>query len=207
MIDLYTVKTANGQRASIMLEELGLPYETHLIDLTKGEHLNPAFLKINPLGMGPAITDCDGPDGKPIHVFETMAICTYLAEKTGKFLPKSGVARVEAQKWATMVAADLGPASAGIFYMGISPKEPIAYGVELFQGRLKRFYKAMDDHLADNEYLAGGDYTIADILAYPSATTSATRLPGGIAEFKNLQRWIDVLGARPAVKKGMAVSA
>jgi len=207
MIDLYTVKTANGQRASIMLEEVGLPYEVHLIDLPKGEHLSPEFLKINPLGMGPAITDREGPGGAPINVFETMAICTYLAEKTGRLLPASGVTRVEAQKWATMAVADLAPSSAGIFFMGMSPPEPITAGVEIFQTRLKRFYKAMDDRLADNDYLAGGDYTIADVLAYPGATTSAARVDGGISDYPNLQRWVDTLGARPAVQKGMAVSA
>ncbi|MDA0368270.1 MAG: glutathione S-transferase N-terminal domain-containing protein [Proteobacteria bacterium] len=207
MIDLYTVKTANGQRASIVLEEAGLAYDVHMLDLTKGAHQAPAFLKINPLGMGPAITDRDGPDGKPIHVFETLAICTYIAEKTGKFLPAAGVARVEAQKWATMVAADLGPSFAGVFYMGISPPEPVPYGVDLFQGRAKRFLKAMDDRLAQNEFLAGSVYTIADILAYPSATTSAPRVPGGIDDFANIQRWVSTVGARPAVKKGMAASA
>ncbi len=201
MIDLYTVKTANGQRASIMLEEVELPYEVHLIDLKKGEHVAPDFLKINPLGMGPAITDREGPDGAPIHVFETMAICTYLAEKTGKLLPASGRTRVEAQKWATMAVADLAPSSAGIFFMGMGPPEPITAGVEIFQTRLKRFFKAMDD------YLAGGTYTIADVLAYPGATTSATRVEGGISEYKHLQRWVDLVGAREAVKKGMAVSA
>ncbi|NQV81588.1 MAG: glutathione S-transferase N-terminal domain-containing protein [Alphaproteobacteria bacterium] len=207
MIDLYTVKTANGQRASIMLEESGLPYEVHLLDLTKGAHQAPAFLKVNPLGMGPAITDPDGPDGQPIHVFETLAICTYLAEKTGNFLPKAGAARVDAQTWATMVVADLGPSFAGVFYMGISPPEPVPYGVDFFQSRAKRFLKAMDERLAQNEYLAGTDYTIADILAYPSATTSAPRVPGGIDDFANIQRWVSAVGARPAVKKGMAVSA
>lgn len=207
MIDLYTVPTANGQRASIMLEEVGLPYTVHVIDFAAAGHQAPTFLAINPLGMAPAMVDRDGPGGKPINVFETLAICYYLADKTGKLLPKDGVARVEAHKWAAMVAADLGPAFAGQYYFKIAAQPPVAYGVDLYETRAKRFLQTMDDRLADNAYLAGADYTIADVMAYPSATSSAARMDEGIAAYPHVGRWVEKVGARAAVKKGMAVPA
>lgn len=207
MIDLYTVATANGQRASIMLEEVGLPYEVHVVDFASGGHQAPEFLAINPLGMAPAIVDRDGPDGQPINVFETLAICYYLADKTGKLLAPDGRARAEAHKWAVMVAADLGPVFSGQFYFKVAAKPPVDYGVELFEGRAHRYLKVMDQQLGQTEYLAGDDYTIADVMAYPSATTSAARLDDGIGAYTNLARWIETVGARGAVKKGMAVPA
>jgi len=207
MIDLYTVPTANGQRASIMLEEVELPYNVHVIDFASAGHQAPDFLAINPLGMAPALIDQDGPDGQAVNLFETLAICYYLAEKTGQLMPQGGVARVEAHKWAVMVAADLGPAFAGQYYFKVQAQPPQPYGVELYETRAKRFLKAMDDRLADTEFLAGDTYTIADVMAYPSATSSAGRMDEGIAEFSNVVRWVDTVGNRTAVQKGMAVPA
>jgi GST-like protein len=207
MIDLYTVPTANGQRASVMLEEVGLPYNVHVIDMVSGGHAAAEFLAINPLGMAPAMVDHDGPDGQAATLFETLAICYYLAEKTGQLMPKDGIARVEAHKWAVMVAADLGPAFAGQYYFKVAAQPPVPFGVDLYETRATRFLKAMDDRLADNEFLAGDAYTIADVMAYPSATSSASRMDDGIAAFSNVVRWVDTVGARPAVQKGMAVPA
>jgi len=207
MIDLYTVATANGQRASIMLEEVGLPYNVHVIDFAKAEHLTPHFLAINPLGMAPAMIDPVGPGGEVINLFETLAICYYLAEKTGKLMPTAGVARVEAHKWAVTVAANIGPAFAGQYYFKVQAETPVTYGVDLYETRSKRFLKAMDDRLASNEFLAGDTYTIADVMAYPSAATSGARLDGGMAPYSNITRWTDTVGNRAAVKKGMAVPA
>ena len=207
MIDLYTVPTANGQRASVMLEEVGLPYNVHVIDFGSAGHLAPDFLAINPLGMAPAMIDHDGPGGESVNLFETLAICYYLAEKTGKLMPADGVARVEAHKWAVTVAANLGPAFAGQYYFKVQAETPVAYGVDLYETRSKRFLKAMDDRLAGNEFLAGDTYTIADVMAYPSAATSGARLDDGIAAFSNVVRWADSVGNRPAVTKGMAVPA
>jgi len=207
MIDLYTVPTANGQRASVMLEEVDLPYNVHVIDFASAGHLAADFLAINPLGMAPAMIDHDGPDGETVNLFETLAICYYLAEKTGKLMPKGGVARVEAHKWAVMVAANLGPAFAGQFYFKVQATPPVDYGVDLYETRSKRFLKAMDDRLASNEFLAGDTYTIADVMAYPSAATSGARLDGGMAPYSNITRWTDTVGNRAAVKKGMAVPA
>lgn len=207
MIDLYTVATANGQRASIMLEEVGLPYNVHVIDFAKAEHLTPHFLAINPLGMAPAMIDPVGPGGEVINLFETLAICYYLAEKTGKLMPTAGVARVEAHKWAVTVAANIGPAFAGQYYFKVQAETPVTYGVDLYETRSKRFLKAMDDRLEGNEFLAGTTYTIADVMAYPSAATSGARLDDGIEAFSNVLRWVNSVGKRPAVKKGMAVPA
>ena len=207
MIDLHTIPTANGQRGSVVLEEVGLPYNVHAIDFTSAEHLAPDFLAINPLGMAPAMIDHDGSGGESVNLFETLAICYCLAEKIGKLMLANRVARVEAHKWAVTVAANSGPAFAGQYYFKLQAETPVACGVGLYETRSKRFLRAMDGRLAENEFLAGDTFTIADVMAYPSAATSGARLDDGIAAFSNVVRWANSLGNRPAVKKGMAVPA
>jgi len=207
VIDLYTVPTANGQRASIMLEELALPYTVHVIDFKTKQHLSREFLAINPCGMAPAIVDREGPGGKPYAVFETMAIAFYLAEKTGKLMPKDLGARAEVYKWSAMVIADLASAFAGQFYFKIAAPEKNPYAIDLMEGRAKRFLAVLDQRLAASPFIAGQDYTVADVLTYPSATSSASRLDEGIKAFPNLQRWVDKVGLRPAVQRGMKVPA
>jgi GST-like protein len=207
VIDLHTVPTANGQRASIMLEEVGLPYTVHVIDFKKQQHLSKEFLAINPCGMAPAIVDRDGPGGRPYAVFETMAIAYYLAEKTGKLMPKDLRARSEVYKWSAVVIADIAAAFSGQFYFKVAAPDKNAYAINLWEGRAKRFLGVLDRVLGDQPFVAGSDYTVADVLAYPTATSSAARLDDNIKEFPNLRRWVDKVGARPAVQRGMKVPA
>lgn len=207
MIDLYTVATSNGQRASILLEEFGLPYTVHKVNLPGGDHLKPEFLAINPNGMGPVIVDRDGPGGKPLTVFECGAIALYLAEKTGRLMPADLAGRAEVYKWLSVVIANLAPAFAGQYFTKIAAKEKVQSAIDIFEGRAMRFLKVLDQRLAEAPYLAGASLTIADLVAYPSATTSVQRLPGGIPGLTHLQRWVATMAARPGVQKGMAVSS
>ena len=205
MIDLYTWSTPNGRRAPIMLEECGLAYAPHYLELAKHEHKTEEMKKINWDQRIPVIVDPEGPDGKPIAVSESCAILLYLAEKTGKLLPKSGAARVEAQKWLFFAATNVGPAATQHFWLptksklkgGLPPVEPF---VDLFNDELKRLYGAMDGRLGEAEYLAG-DYSIADIAAYVWVWRRYQQKID-LAAYPNLNRWFMAVNARPAVQKG-----
>ncbi len=204
MIDLYTVATANGQKASIMLEEVGLPYRTHVIDLMKGQHKSPDYLAINPVGKVPAIIDHDT-GGDPVTVFETPAILIYLAEKTGMLMPSDPAARAQMFIWFSVICAGVSPAFTGQFIFGTMAPEKIPYAIQYFDGEVARFLTALDGRLAKADYLAGDAYSIADVIAYPVAATSVPRLKDGIAPYPNLKRWADLVAQRPAVQRGMAV--
>ncbi len=200
-IDLYTWATPNGRKASVMLEEVGLPYEEHAINIGKGEQFNPDFLKISPNNRIPAIVDPDGPDGKPISVFETGAILVYLGEKTGKFIPTDARKRVAMFEWLMWQMGGFGPMlGQAHHFLGLDTEVP--YGSERYVKESHRLYGVMDRRLADNEYLAGDEYTIADIATYPWAHRHP-RHKVDLGEFENVQRWYDSISARPAVQKGM----
>lgn len=210
MIDLYTVPTSNGQRASIALEECGLAYRVHLINLPAGDHKKPEFLAINPIGKAPALVDHEGPGGKPITVYETAAMALYCAEKSGKLIPSDLRARTEVMKWIAVCISDLGPAFSAQYWFSGPLKglagESAAALEKHFIAQAVGFLGAVDQHLAANEFLAGKDYSIADAMMYPTSTSSVSRLqPGAIDHLKNLIRWRDAVGARPAVQKGMKV--
>lgn len=204
MIDFYAVATANGQKAAIMLEEVGVDYRTHLIDLIKGEHKSPDYLAINPVGKVPAIIDRDT-GGDPVTVFETGAILLYLAEKTGKLMPTAAAERAAMHVWMHVVAAGASPAFTGQFIFGTLAQEKVPSAIAYFLAEAARFLEAIDGRLAEAEYLAGGSYSIADILAYPVAVTSAGRLEDGLDPYPNIRRWRDQLAPRPAIQRGMAV--
>ncbi len=200
-IDLYTWATPNGRKASVMLEEVGLPYEEHAINISKGEQFAPEFLKISPNNRIPAIVDPDGPDGKPISVFETGAILIYLGEKTGKFIPADARKRVAMMEWLMWQMGGFGPMlGQAHHFLGLDAEVP--YGSERYVKESHRLYGVMDRRLEGNEYLAGDEYTIADIATYPWAHRHP-RHKVDLGEFKNVKRWYDAIGARPAVQKGM----
>ena len=205
MIELYTWNTSNGQRASIMLEESGLPYRPHFVDITKGEQQKENFLAINPMGKIPAIVDRASADGQPLVLFETTAILLYLAEKTGRFMPSNPRARADVYAWLAFSASDLTPAFTGQFYFTILAPEKIPYAIDLYTNEISRFLKVMETRLGAMPYLAGDDYSLADIHAYPSAATSAKRLKDGLAPYPNIEAWVKRIGARPAVQRGMAI--
>ncbi|MDD9915406.1 MAG: glutathione binding-like protein [Rhodospirillaceae bacterium] len=200
-IDLYTWATPNGRKASVMLEEVGLPYTEHAINISKGDQFEPEFLKISPNNRIPAIVDPDGPDGSPISVFETGAILIYLGEKTGKFIPTDARKRVAAMEWLMWQMGGFGPMlGQAHHFLGLDTEVP--YGSERYVKESHRLYGVMDRRLADNEYLAGDEYSIADIACYPWAHRHP-RHKVDISQFENVQRWYDAVGARPAVQKGM----
>jgi GST-like protein len=205
MIDLYTHATPNGHKVSILLEELGLPYRVHLVDLVKNEQMSPQFLAINPNNKIPAIVDAQGPGGRPLTVWESGAILIYLAEKTGSaLLPSSGAARYTTLQWLMFQMAGVGPMFGQAGHFVLYAKEPVPYAIERYTSEAKRLLGVMDRALASGGYLAGPDYSIADIATYPW-TQSAARIPtiGDLAAWPHVVRWRAALAARPAVQRGL----
>ena len=203
MIDLYTWSTPNGRKASIVLEELGLPYKAHPIDITKGEQFAPDFLKISPNNKIPAMVDPDGPGGAPISLFESGAMLIYLAEKTGQLLPADPRRRYEALQWLMWQMGGFGPMLGQAHHFRRFAPEQVPYAIERYTKETRRLYGVLDGRLAEADYLAG-DYSIADIATFPWAARHEWQ---GVAleEFANVKRWYDAVAARPAVARGMAV--
>ncbi|MEK9751948.1 MAG: glutathione S-transferase N-terminal domain-containing protein [Rhodospirillaceae bacterium] len=205
MIDLYTWGTPNGRKVSILLEELGLEYNVHQVNIGKDEQHEPAFLAISPNNKIPAIVDTDGPGGKPLNLFESGAIMVYLAEKTGsELLPKDPRKRAQTNQWLMFQMGGVGPMFGQAHHFLRNPKEVVPYGQKRYHGETQRIYSVMDDHLEDSRYFVGDDYTIADIAIYPWVARFEWHQTD-LAEFPNVMRWFDELGQRPAVQKGMAV--
>jgi len=205
MIDLYTHATPNGHKISIALEELGLAYAVHLVDLLKSEQMAPAFLAINPNNKIPAIVDPDGPDGKPISVWESGAILVYLAETTGSaLLPARGAARYATLQWLMFQMAGVGPMFGQAGHFTLYAKEKIQYGIDRYSSEARRLLGVMDRQLEQHAWLAGGDYSIADIATFPW-TQSALRIPtlGSFDEWPAVARWREAMLARPAVQRGL----
>jgi GST-like protein len=203
MIDLYTWTTPNGRKASIFLEEAGLPYRVHPVDISKGDQFKPEFVAINPNSKIPAIVDEEGPDGRPIAVFESGAILIYLAEKTGRFLPKDARQRTVAIEWLMFQMGGVGPMFGQTHHFRRFAPEQIPYAIERYSKETARLYGVLDRRLGEVEYLAG-EYGIADMATYPWAARHEWQ---GVTldEFKNVRRWFDAISARPAVQRGMQV--
>ena len=204
MIDLYTWSTSNGRKASIMLEELGADYTVHPIHIGKGDQFAPEYLAINPNGKIPAIVDSDGPGGAPIAVFESGAILIYLAEKHGRFLPIEPVARMEVIQWLMFQMGGIGPMFGQVHHFLRAAKEQVPYGIERYGTEVRRLYGVLDRRLDGRDHLAGEGYSIADIATYPWVFRREWQ-GVDLADFPNVKRWFDALGARPAVERGMNV--
>ncbi|MBI2533926.1 MAG: glutathione S-transferase N-terminal domain-containing protein [Deltaproteobacteria bacterium] len=202
MIQLYTWDTPNGKKVSIMLEEIGLPYEVHPVNLRQGEQMKPGYLAINPNNKIPAIIDTDGPGGKPFTLFESGAILMYLAEKTGKLWPQDLRKRYEVIQWLMFQMGGVGPifGQANFFFR---LQEKVPHAIERFRKEAVRLYGVMDKELGQREYLAG-EYSIADIATYPWVWRHEVHQVK-LEEFPNVKRWFDALSARPAVKRGMEI--
>ncbi|GGZ05807.1 MULTISPECIES: glutathione S-transferase family protein [Shewanella] len=203
MIELYTAATPNGHKISIALEELGLDYQVHALDLAAKEQKQSAFLKINPNGRIPAIVDHDNDD---FAVFESGAILLYLAEKTGKLLPVEAKARSQVLQWLMFQMGGVGPmmGQANVFYRYFPKKIPEA--IERYQNEGRRLFEVMDSQLAHSQYLAGNDYSIADIASWPWVNIhewSGISIDG----LPHLQRWLQLIAARPAVQRGLQIPA
>ena len=203
MIELYTWGTPNGKKASIMLEEVGLPYKVHPIHIGQGDQFKPEYIAINPNSKIPAITDSDGPGGKPLNLFESGAILIYLAEKTGKLLPREPVARIETLQWLMFQMGGVGPMFGQAHHFLRQVKEPNPYGAERYTKETRRLYGVMNARLGTVDYLAGA-YSIADIATYPWVARHEWHKVE-LAEFPNVARWFAAIGARPAVQRGMSV--
>jgi GST-like protein len=203
-IDLYFWPTPNGWKISIMLEECGLPYTVIPVNIAQGEQFTDAFLAISPNNRMPAIVDPDGPDGQPISVFESGAILQYLGRKTGKFYPVEERARVAVEEWLYWQVGGLGPMAGQNHHFRLHAPEPIAYAIDRYTDECNRLYGVMNKRLAERPYLAGDDYTIADI-ACIGWTSRWERQGQDPNQFPNVKRWLETVRARPAVKRGMSI--
>ena len=203
MIELHTWTTPNGRKVSVMLEECGLPYTAHKVNIGQNEQFKPEFLAISPNNRIPAIVDSDGPDGKPFHLFESGAILVYLAGKTGKFLPTSTKGKYEALQWLMWQMGGVGPMFGQAHHFLRAAPEQVPYGIKRYTDEARRLYGVLDRRLAEAAYLAG-EYSIADIATYPWIARHEWHKVD-LVEFPNVKRWYDTIGRRPAVVRGMAV--
>ena len=202
-IDLYYWPTPNGWKITIMLEECSLPYTMIPVDISKGDQFKPQFLAISPNNRMPAIVDHDGPDGRPISIFESGAILQYLGRKTGKFYPRDERGRVEVDQWLFWQMANLGPKAGEANHFRHYAPEKLPYAIERFSNEMNRIYGVMNTRLKDREFLAG-NYSIADIACVGWASR-AERHGYDLSGFPNVRRWLQTLQARPAVKRGLSV--
>jgi GST-like protein len=202
MIHLYTWATPNGKKASIMLEEVALPYEVHPVDLREGDQLKPEYLAINPNNKIPAIIDTDGPGGKPFTLFESGAILMYLAEKSGKLWPADLRRRYTVIQWLMFQMGGVGPmfGQANYFYR---LEEKVPYAIERFRKEAVRLYNVLDKELGQRGFLAG-EYSIADIATYPWVWRHEMHHVK-LEDFPNVKRWYDTISQRPAVQRGMEI--
>jgi GSH-dependent disulfide-bond oxidoreductase len=206
MIDLYVWPTPNAYKISIMLEETATPYRPIAVDIMAGDQFKPEFLAISPNNKMPAIIDPDGPGGQPISVFESGAILIYLAEKTGRFMPTETRARVSVLEWLMFQMASVGPMLGQAHHFMSYAPEKLPYAIQRYTNEAKRIYGVIDRRLSTHEYIAGSEYSIADMAIFPW-----TRYPDrqGVTrdEFPHFKRWFAAIEARPAVRKGLELLA
>ncbi len=203
-LQLHAFDTPNGRKISVALEEMGLPYEVRIVDIGRGQQFDPAFLHISPNNKIPAIVDPDGPGGAPISVFESGAILVYLAEKTGRFLPRDGAARVAVFEWLMFQVGGFGPAPGQVHhFVALQDEQQRRYGLERFMAETRRLYGVMDRRLAGREFFAG-ELSIADF-AIVGWVWRHARHQVDLADFPQVQRWYAAMMARPAVARGFAV--
>ncbi len=206
MIDLYTLGTPNGRKASVMLEEVGLPYNVHVVDIRKGDQFKPEFVAINPNSKIPAIVDPDGPGGQPLALFESGAILIYLADKTGSpLLPAEGADRYTVIQWLMFQMGGVGPMFGQTHHFLKFAKEDVPYAKERYSTETRRLYGVLDKRLGEADFMAGA-YSIADIATYPWVMRHEFQQVD-LADFPNVKRWTEAISARPAVQRGMEVPA
>jgi GSH-dependent disulfide-bond oxidoreductase len=206
MIEVYSWATPNGHKVHIMLEECGLPYRVHAVDIGTGDQFKPEFLAISPNNKIPAIIDPDGPDGQPMSLFESGAILLYLAGKTGKFLPASIRGKYEVLQWLMFQMGGVGPMLGQTHHFRIYAPEKLEYPINRYTNEARRLYGVMNKQLARHKYIAGSEYSIADIAIFPWLRSWRNQ---GIDwnDYPHLKGWFDELGARPAVQRGVEVLA
>ena len=204
MIDAYSWPTPNGHKIHIMLEECGLAYRAIPVDIGAGDQFKADFLAISPNNKIPAIVDSDGPDGKPIALFESGAILIYLAGKSGKFLGETDREKYQTLQWLMFQIGGFGPMLGQAHHFRIYAPEKIEYAFDRYTNEAKRLYGVIDKQLSQTTYLAGDNYTIADIATFPWARSADNQ---GIdwADFPHAKRWFDAISKRPAVQRGVKV--
>ena len=204
MIDLYSWATPNGHKVHIMLEETGIPYRVHGVNIRTGEQFAPEFLRISPNNRIPAIVDPDGPAGRPLSLFESGAILVYLAGKSGKLLPQDLNDRYTALQWLMWQMGGVGPMFGQANHFRAYAVEKIAYAIERYTNEANRLTGVLDRRLAEARFLAGDEYSIADIAVFPWMRNPERR---GIDmnAYPNAKRWFDEIAARPAVQRGVKV--
>jgi GST-like protein len=205
MIELYGMGSPNVVKIYIALEELGLQYNVHPVDVFTGKQFDANFRKLNPMAKVPVITDSDGPGGKPLTLFESGAILLYLAEKAGKLLPKDMAAKYEAIQWMMVQMTTLGPMfGQHVHFVRFAPAGN-EYSKSRYTTQVHRVLEVMDQLLGEKPWLGGAEYGIADIATYPWARNIPAMLGGDAAEkYRNVTRWVGVINERPAVKRALA---
>ena len=206
MIDVYSWPTPNGHKVHIMLEECGLPWRAIPVNIGTGDQFKPDFLAISPNNKIPAITDPNGPDGKPISLFGSGAILLYLASKTGKLLPKSDRARFEVLQWLMFQMGGVGPMIGQTHHFRLYAPEKVTYAIDRYSNETKRLYGVIDRRLATSRFLGGRDYSIADIATFPWLRNWQNQ---GVvlSDYPHLKKWFDAISERPAVQRGVQVLA
>ena len=205
-IDLYYWPTPNGWKISIFLEEAGLPYNVVPVDITAGDQFEEDFLKIAPNNRMPAIVDPEGPDGRPISLFESGAILIYLAEKTGRFYPDGPRERYVALQWLMWQMGGVGPMFGQAHHFRQYAPEEVPYAINRYTNETARLYGVMDRHLAEARYFAGEEYTIADMAVYPWVVPYENQ-GQNLDDYPNVKRWFEEIGSRPAVQRALDVGA
>ena len=204
-IEFFAFDTPNGRKISVALEEMGLPYVVKPINITKEEQFSAEFLAISPNNKIPAIIDPNGPEGKPVSIFESGAILIYLAEKSGKFLPQSGAGRIAVFEWLMFQMAGFGPIPGQVHhFIGLENDEDKRYGLKRFMHETRRLYGVMDKRLATHDFFAG-DISIADF-AILGWVWRHPRHQVDLNDFPNVKRWYETVMARPGVQRGFAVA-
>src|SRR6218665_2744243 len=204
MIEVYSWPTPNGHKVHIMLEECGLPYKVHPVNIGTGDQFKPEFLAISPNNKIPAIVDPEGPEGERISLFESGAILLYLAGKTGRFLPEGTTAKYEVLQWLMFQMGGVGPMLGQTHHFRIYAPEKLPYAIDSYTNEARRLYGVMDKRLSKSKYLGGKDYSIADIAVFPWLRSWKNQ---GIdwAAHPHLKGWFDEIAARPAVQRGVEV--
>ncbi|WP_458232450.1 glutathione binding-like protein [Roseateles sp. P5_E8] len=206
MIEVYSWPTPNGHKVHIMLEECGLAYRVHPVDIGAGEQFAPAFLAISPNNKIPAITDPDGPGGEPISLFESGAILLYLAGKTGRLLPADVAAKYEVLQWLMFQMGGVGPMLGQVHHFRVYAPEKLPYAITRYTNEAKRLYSVINKRLAHTTYLGGAEYSIADIAVFPWLRSWKNQ---GVemSDYPHLKGWFDEIAKRPAVQRGVEVLA
>lgn len=206
MIDVYSAATPNGHKVHIMLEECGLPYRIHHINIGAGDQFKPEFLAISPNNKIPAIVDPNGPDGKPMSLFESGAILVYLASKVNRFLGKTDREKYTVLQWLMFQMGGVGPMLGQAHHFRIYAPEKLPYAIDRYTNEAKRLYQVIDTRLSKSPWLAGDEYTIADIATFPWLRSWKNQ---GIdwADYPHAKRWFDEIAARPTVMRGVEVLA